>query len=56
MDTLALLQNIWYILIGVLLIGYSILDGFDLGVGTLLPFLTKNKEDKRKLFNAVGPF
>ena len=56
MDTLVLLQNIWFLLIGVLLIGYSILDGFDLGVGTLLPFLAKNKDDKRKLFNAVGPF
>jgi cytochrome bd ubiquinol oxidase subunit II len=56
MDTLVFLQNIWYILIGVLFIGYSILDGFDLGVGILLPFLAKNKDDKRKLFNAVGPF
>lgn len=50
------LQNIWYILIGVLLIGYSILDGFDLGVGTLLPFLAKKKDEKRVLFNAIGPF
>jgi cytochrome bd ubiquinol oxidase subunit II len=56
MDTLVFLQNIWYILIGILLIGYSILDGFDMGVGILLPFLAKNKDDKRKLFNAVGPF
>ncbi|MBC8180701.1 cytochrome d ubiquinol oxidase subunit II [candidate division KSB1 bacterium] len=56
METLAFLQNTWYILIGVLLLGYAILDGFDLGVGALLPFLAKNKEDKRKLFNAVGPF
>ena len=56
MEILVFLQNTWYILIGVLLIGYSILDGFDLGVGTLLPFLAKNEEDKRTLFNAVGPF
>ena len=56
MDTLAFLQNTWYLLVGVLLIGYSILDGFDLGVGTLLPLLAKNEQDKRKLFNAVGPF
>ena len=44
MEILVFLQNTWYILIGVLLIGYSILDGFDLGVGTLLPFLAKNEE------------
>jgi cytochrome d ubiquinol oxidase subunit II len=56
MLTLIYLQNIWYILIGVLLIGYSILDGFDLGVGSLVPFLAKKDDDKRVLFNAIGPF
>ncbi|MBN2012661.1 cytochrome d ubiquinol oxidase subunit II [candidate division KSB1 bacterium] len=56
MEALALFQNIWYILIGVLLIGYSILDGFDLGVGALMPFLAKNDHEKRILYNAVGPF
>jgi cytochrome d ubiquinol oxidase subunit II len=56
MDALIFFQNIWYALIGVLLIGYSILDGFDLGVGSLLPFLAEKDEDKRVLYNAVGPF
>lgn len=56
MEALSLLQNIWYILIGVLLIGYSILDGFDLGIGSLLSFLAKNETDKRTLYNAIGPF
>lgn len=56
MEVLFFFQNIWYLLIGVLLIGYSILDGFDLGVGSLLPFLTKKESEKRVLFNAVGPF
>ena len=56
MEALLFLQNTWYLLIGVLLIGYSILDGFDLGVGALLPFLAKKEEDKRALFNAIGPF
>lgn len=50
-----ILQIIWFILIGVLFIGYSILDGFDLGVGTLLPFLSKNEGDSKKIFNAIGP-
>jgi len=56
METIELLQIIWFVLIGVLLIGYSILDGFDLGVGALLPFLAKKDEEKRALFNAIGPF
>ena len=56
METLILLQNIWYILIGVLFTGYSILDGFDLGIGMLLPFLAKNEKEKRMLFKAVEPF
>ncbi len=50
------LQVIWYILIGVLLLGYSILDGFDLGIGTLFPFLAKDEGEKRVLLNAIGPF
>src|SRR5512139_2189185 len=56
MEPLFFLQNTWYVLLGVLLIGYSILDGFDLGVGCLVPFLAKKEEDKRTLFNAIGPF
>lgn len=56
METLNLLQNIWFILIGVLLLGYSILDGFDLGIGSLLPLLAKNDEEKKTLINSVGPF
>jgi cytochrome d ubiquinol oxidase subunit II len=55
METLEILQITWFIIIGLLLIGYSILDGFDLGIGALLPFLSKNEEDTAKLFNAIGP-
>jgi cytochrome d ubiquinol oxidase subunit II len=51
-----MLQTTWFILIGVLLAGYTVLDGFDLGVGLLLPFLAKNEEDKKALFRAIGPF
>src|SRR5512136_2597361 len=55
MDTLQILQNIWFVLIGVLLVGYSILDGFDLGIGVLLPFTAKNEEDTSILFKTIGP-
>lgn len=52
----AFLQNAWYILVGVLLLGYAILDGFDLGVGVLSPFVAKNDKERRPLYNAIGPF
>ncbi len=44
----------WYILIGVLLTGYAILDGFDLGVGAL-HLLTKTDDERRIMINAIGP-
>jgi cytochrome d ubiquinol oxidase subunit II len=50
------LQALWFLLIGLLLAGYSVLDGFDLGVGVLFPFLAKTEEDKRALLRAIGPF
>ena len=37
------LRLIWWLLLGVLLIGFAVTDGFDLGVGTLLPFVAKNR-------------
>jgi cytochrome d ubiquinol oxidase subunit II len=49
------LRNVWFLLIGVLLAGYSVLDGFDLGIGALFPFLAKNEDDKRALIRAIGP-
>lgn len=52
----AFLQNAWYLLIGILLVGYAILDGFDLGVGVLAPFVAKNEEERRSLIRAIGPF
>lgn len=52
----ATLQTVWYVLIGVLLTGYAILDGFDLGVGVLLPFIARDDRERRLLFNAIGPF
>jgi len=52
----ATLQIIWYLLVGVLIVGYAILDGFDLGVGVLSPFVARNDRERRILFNAIGPF
>ena len=49
------LGDVWFILIGVLLAGYAVFDGFDLGVGTLYPFLGKSEEDKAVMRRAIGP-
>jgi len=51
-DTLCLL---WFVILGVLLIGYAILDGFDLGVGILHPFVPRSDHDRRVLMNSIGP-
>ncbi|MCP4134622.1 MAG: cytochrome d ubiquinol oxidase subunit II [bacterium] len=56
METIVILQNAWFFLIGVLFLGYAILDGFDLGVGMLLPFLGKKEKDKEILIKSVWPF
>ncbi len=49
------LQIIWFLLVGVLFIGYSILDGFDLGVGIWYLFF-KKEEERHALHYSVGPF
>ena len=49
------LRILWWVLLGLLLIGFTILDGFDLGVGMLLPFVGKNDEERRILINTIGP-
>lgn len=48
------LAFVWYVLVGILLTGYAILDGFDLGVGAL-HLLTKKDEHRRLLLNSIGP-
>ncbi len=50
-----LLQDIWFFLWGLLWAIYFITDGFDLGIGILLPFLGKDENEKRVLYNAMGP-
>ena len=49
------LRFVWWILIGVLLIGFAVTDGFDMGVGFLLPILGKTDTDRRIMINAVAP-
>ncbi len=49
------LKVIWWLLIGVLLIGFAIMDGHDMGVGTLLPFVGKTDDERRVILNTVGP-
>ena len=49
------LRIIWWGLLGILLIGFAIMDGFDLGVGMLLPIISKSDIEKRIMINSVGP-
>jgi cytochrome d ubiquinol oxidase subunit II len=49
------LKLIWWVLLGVLLIGFAITDGFDLGVGTLLPFVARTDVERRVAINTIGP-
>jgi len=49
------LQTLWFGLITILFTGYFILEGFDFGVGILLPFLGKDNESRRQLINTIGP-
>ena len=50
----ATLRLIWWALLGVLLIAFALTDGFDLGVGALLPFVAKTDEERRMVINTVG--
>ncbi|WP_375730829.1 cytochrome d ubiquinol oxidase subunit II [Brucella ceti] len=49
------LRIIWWVLLGVLLIGFAAMDGFDLGVGTLLPFVARTDVERRVVINTIGP-
>jgi cytochrome d ubiquinol oxidase subunit II len=54
MDWLPDLNTVWFILIGILFTGYAMLDGFDLGIGALHLFTSKD-EERRLMINAIGP-
>jgi cytochrome d ubiquinol oxidase subunit II len=49
------LNTLWFILVAVLFTGFFFLEGFDYGVGMLLPFLGKKDEERRVVINAIGP-
>lgn len=49
------MKVIWWLLVGVLLVGFAIMDGHDMGVGTLLPFVGKTDDERRAVINTVGP-
>ena len=49
------LKIIWWLLVGVLLVGFAVMDGHDMGVGTLLPFVGKGDDERRVVINTVGP-
>jgi cytochrome d ubiquinol oxidase subunit II len=49
------LKIIWWLFVGVLLVGFAIMDGHDMGVGTLLPFVGKSDVERRVVINTVGP-
>ena len=49
------LKLIWWGLLGVLLLGFALTDGYDLGVGSLLPFVAKKDDERRLVINSIGP-
>jgi cytochrome d ubiquinol oxidase subunit II len=49
------IKLVWWLLIGILLIGFAITDGMDMGVGIMLPFVGKNDIERRVVINTVGP-
>jgi cytochrome d ubiquinol oxidase subunit II len=49
------LQTLWFVLIAVLWSGYFLLEGFDFGVGMLLPFLPRNEGERKMMFETIGP-
>lgn len=51
----ATLKFIWWLLVGALLIGFAIMDGHDMGVGALLPFVGKSDTERRVIINSIAP-
>ena len=49
------LQELWFCLVGFFFGGYFVLEGFDFGVGLLLPFLPRNEEERSAMFRTIGP-
>jgi cytochrome d ubiquinol oxidase subunit II len=55
MNDYEIFRLLWWFLLGVLLIGLAVMDGFDLGTGILLPFIGKTDAERRVVINTVGP-
>jgi cytochrome d ubiquinol oxidase subunit II len=51
----ATLRFIWWLLVGALLIGFAIMDGHDMGVGAMLPFVGKSDTERRVMINSIAP-
>ncbi len=49
------LADVWFVLVGLLLAGYAVLDGFDLGAGTLYPFIARGEDERRVVRASIGP-
>lgn len=56
MLTIDVLRIIWWVLLGILLMGFAITDGFDFGAAILSPFVAKTESQRRIVLNAIGPF
>ncbi|EKD71830.1 MAG: hypothetical protein ACD_46C00087G0002 [uncultured bacterium] len=55
MFDIEILRIIWWVLLGVLFMGFAVTDGFDLGVATLLPLVAKDETERRIVLNTIGP-
>jgi cytochrome bd ubiquinol oxidase subunit II len=51
-----MLETIWFVIWGLLWAGYFLLDGFDLGLGALMPLIAKDESERKAIYRAVGPF
>ena len=51
----ATLRLVWWLLLGILLIGFAVMDGFDLGVAALLPWVARGDSERRVVLNVIGP-
>ncbi len=50
------LETTWFVIWGILWAVYFVLDGFDLGMGTIMPFLAEGEQEKRTIYNSAAPF
>src|SRR5882672_1341554 len=50
-----LLRLVWWALLGILLIGFTVMDGFDLGTAMLYPFVARSDLERRVVLNSIGP-